>query len=139
MTAQSAQASALRPPIHLLDRDSDLLGDLAIQMEQRHPVVSAMLLAEIERAEIHNRASLPPDAVTIGSEVEFVEAATGRSRTVRIVMPVDADIEAGRVSVLTPIGAGVIGLSAGQAIDWPDLEGRERRIEIIAVRQPPKA
>ena len=140
MSAHNAHGpAALRPPIHLLDRESDLLGDLAIQVEHRHPVVSAMLLAEIERAEIHNQASLPPDAVTIGSEVEFVEAATGRSRTVRIVMPVDADIEAGRVSVLTPIGAGLIGLSAGQAIDWPDLEGRERRIEIIAVRQPPRA
>ena len=139
MTVKSAQASALRPPIHLLDRDSDLLGDLAIQMEQRHPVVSAMLLAEIERAEIHNHASLPSDVVTIGSEVEFLEVAADRTRTVQIVLPVDADIEAGRISVLTPIGAGLIGLSAGQAIDWPDLEGRERRIEIVAVRQPPKA
>lgn len=139
MTVKTAQASALRPPIHLLDRDSDLLGDLAIQMEQRHPVVSAMLLAEIERAEIHNQASLPPGVVTIGSEVEFVEVASDRSRTVRIVLPVDADIEAGRISVLTPIGAGLIGLSAGQAIDWPDLEGRERRIEIVAVRQPTQA
>lgn len=139
MTVKTAQASALRPPIHLLDRDSDLLGDLAIQMEQRHPVVSAMLLAEIERAEIHNQASLPSGVVTIGSEVEFVEVASDRSRTVRIVLPVDADIEAGRISVLTPIGAGLIGLSAGQAIDWPDLEGRERRIEIVAVRQPAQA
>ena len=139
MTVKSAQASALRPPIHLLDRDSDLLGDLAIQMEQRHPVVSAMLLAEIERAEIHNQASLPSDVVTIGSEVEFLEVAADRTRTVQIVLPVDADIEAGRISVLTPIGAGLIGLSAGQAIDWPDLEGRERRIEIVAVRQPAQA
>ena len=138
MAAQPAHASALRPPIHMLDRESDLLGDLALQMEQRHPVVSAMLLAEIERAEIHSQASLPSDAVTIGSEVEFFDLAHERTHHVRIVMPAEADIAAGRISVLTPIGAGLIGLSEGQSIDWPDLEGRERRIRIVSVRQPPR-
>ena len=138
MATHSAHASALRPPIHMLDRESDLLGDLALQMEQRHPVVSAMLLAEIERAEIHNQASLPPNAVTIGSEVEFFDVAHERTHRVRIVMPAEADIAAGRISVLTPIGAGLIGLSEGQSIDWPDLEGRERRIRIVTVRQPPR-
>ncbi|HEY0326325.1 MAG TPA: nucleoside diphosphate kinase regulator [Allosphingosinicella sp.] len=138
MAAQPAHASALRPPIHMLDRESDLLGDLALQMEQRHPVVSAMLLAEIERAEIHSQASLPPDAVTIGSEVEFFDLAHERTHHVQIVMPAEADIAAGRISVLTPIGAGLIGLSEGQSIDWPDLEGRERRIRIVSVRQPPR-
>jgi regulator of nucleoside diphosphate kinase len=125
-----------RPPIHLLDRESDLLGDIALQLEHRFPVVSAMLLAEIERAEIHNADTLPADAVTIGSEVEFVDESSGNSRRVRIVMPAEADIEAGRISVLTPIGAGLIGLTTGQAIDWPDLEGREHRIRILDVRQP---
>ena len=138
MAAQPAHASALRPPIHMLDRESDLLGDLALQMEQRHPVVSAMLLAEIERAEIHSQASLPSDAVTIGSEVEFFDLAHERTHHVQIVMPAEADIAAGRISVLTPIGAGLIGLSEGQSIDWPDLEGRERRIRIVSVRQPPR-
>ena len=139
MAAQPAHASALRPPIHMLDRESDLLGDLALQMEQRHPVVSAMLLAEIERAEIHSQASLPSDAVTIGSQVKFFDLAHERTHHVRIVMPAEADIAAGRISVLAPIGAGLIGLSEGQSIDWPDLEGRERRIRIVSVRQPPRS
>lgn len=127
--------TSLRPPIHLLDSESDLLGDLALRMEQRTPVVSAMLLAEIDRAQIHSAATLPDGVVTLGSEVEFVDEGTGAQRTIRIVLPAEADIEAGRVSVMTPVGAGLIGLSAGQAIDWPDLEGRERRIRIVAVRQ----
>ena len=136
--AKSRAAVSSRPPIHLLDRESDLLGDIALQLEHRFPVVSAMLLAEIERAEIHSAATLPADAVTIGSEVEFVDESNGNTRRVRIVMPVEADIEAGRISVLTPIGAGLIGLRTGQAIDWPDLEGREHRIRILSVQQPPR-
>ena len=44
-----------RPPIHLLAAESDLIGQLALQAEQHQPVVAAMLLEEIERAELHER------------------------------------------------------------------------------------
>lgn len=136
MAAHPAPCSGVRPPIHLLDTESDLLGDLALRAEHRLPVVSAMLLAEIDRAEIHDAASLPSDVVTLGAEVAYLDEGSGARRTVRLVLPADADIEAGLVSVLTPMGAGLIGLSAGQKIDWPDLEGRERSIRILAVSRP---
>ena len=55
-------------------------------MESRFPVVSAMLLAEIDRADIHSIATLPADVVTIGSEVEFLDEGNGSKRWVRIVM-----------------------------------------------------
>ena len=138
MAATRDPSTGARPPIHLLDTDSDLLGDLALRAEHRVPVVAAMLLAEIERAEIHDEASLPKDAITLGSEIDYVDEASGAQRTVQLVLPAEADIEAGRISVMTPMGAGLIGLSTGQTIEWPDLEGRERRITIKAVRRPKK-
>ena len=125
-----------RPPIHLLASESDLIGSLALQAEHRQPVVAAMLLAEIERAELHDARSLPDNVVTLGSEVDFVDEKTHQLRTVRLVMPAEANIALGRISILTPVGAGLYGLMAGQSIDWPDLEGRDRRIKILAVRQP---
>ena len=134
----TTQVSGLRPPIHLLDSESDLLADLALQTEQRMPVVSAMLLAEIDRAEIDSPATLPDDVVTLGSTVSYWDEARNIRRSVQIVLPARADIEAGRISVMTPLGAGLIGLSAGQTIEWPDIEGRERRITIVAVHQPPR-
>ena len=136
MTATRSKHDGARPPIHLLDSQSDLLGDLALRAEHRFPVVSAMLLTEIERAEIHDAETMPADVVTLGAEVEYRDEGSGAQRTVRLVLPAEADIEAGRVSVLTPMGAGLIGLSTGQTIDWPDLEGRERRIRILSVIQP---
>ena len=60
-------------------------------------------------------------------------------RTVRLVMPAEANIALGQISILTPVGAGLYGLMAGQSIDWPDLEGRDRRIKILAVKQPERA
>ena len=136
MVSNPSAPAGIRPPIHLLDSQSDLLGNLALMAEHRIPVVSAMLLTEIERAEIHDRDTLPRDVVTLGSELEYRDEGSGAQRWVRLVLPAEADIEAGRISVLTPMGAGLIGLSTGQAIEWPDLEGRERRIRILAVRQP---
>lgn len=128
-----------RPPVHLIDHECDILIDLALNAEARHPAVASLLLAEIERAEIHDAADIPPDTVTLGAKVDFLDEGTHKLRSVELVMPADADIEAGRISVLTPVGAGLIGLREGQAIDWPDRDGRFHRLRILAVRQPPAA
>ena len=129
-------ADAVRPPIHLLAAESDMVSRLALQSEHRYPVVAAMLLEEIERAELHNRDTLPDNAVTLGSEVDFVDEKTSQMRKVEIVLPAIANIAHGRISILTPMGAALYGLTAGQSITWPDLEGHERRIKIVRVRQP---
>lgn len=128
-----------RPPIHLLASESDMVASLALQAEHRQPVVAAMLLAEIERADLHDPESLPTNAVTLGSEVDFIDEKTHQLRTVRLVLPAEANIAIGQISILTPMGAGLYGLTAGQSIDWPDLEGRDRRIRILNVRQPKRA
>jgi len=132
----TARAGWRRPPIHLLASESDMVGSLALQVEHRHPVVAAMLLEEIERAELHELETLPDTAITIGSEVDFVDERTNQMRTVELVLPARANIAEGRISILTPIGAALYGLTAGQSIDWPDLDGHERRIRIVRVRQP---
>jgi len=128
-----------RPPIHLLASESDLIANLALSAEHRQPVVAAMLLAEIERAELHEAGSLPDNVVTLGSEVDFIDEKSHQLRTVRLVLPAEANISLGRISILTPMGAGLYGLMAGHAIDWPDLDGRDRRLRIMAVRQPERA
>lgn len=132
----TVHAGSARPPIHLLASESDMVATLALQAEHRQPVVAAMLLEEIERAELHDAGTLPDSAVTIGSEVDFVDERTHQMRTVEIVLPAMANIAAGRISILTPMGAALYGLTAGQSIDWPDLDGHERRIRIVRVRQP---
>jgi len=125
-----------RPSIHLLASESDLIAGLALRVEHRQPVVAAMLLEEIERAELHEPCSLPPDAVTLGSRVDFVDENSRELRRVTLVLPAEANIAEGRMSILTPIGAALYGLRAGSAINWPDLEGHERRITITRVVQP---
>jgi regulator of nucleoside diphosphate kinase len=129
-------AGEVRPPIHLLAAESDMVASLALQAEHRFPVVAAMLLEEIERAELHEAGTLPETAVTIGSQVDFVDEKSSQLRSVELVLPASANIAEGRISILTPMGAALYGLTAGQSIDWPDLDGHGRRIRILRVRQP---
>ena len=104
--------------------------------EPRMPAVSALLLEEIDRADLYGVDDLPVDVVSLGAEVDYLDEGSGQRRSVTIVLPAHADIEAGRISILTPAGAGLIGLAAGQSIDWPDVAGRPHRLKILAVRRP---
>ena len=124
-----------RPSIHMIDVEADALADLAINAQGRMPEVSKQLLNEIGRAHIHTADKIAPDIVTMHSTVEFIDEANGADRTIELVYPREADISAGRISILTPVGAGLIGLRTGQSILWPDRDGRERKFTIIKVVQ----
>ena len=53
-----------------------------------------------------------------------------------LVYPDQAEVAAGRISVLTPVGAALIGLSKNQSIDW-ETPARERRsLTVLSVQQP---
>ncbi|WP_150294001.1 nucleoside diphosphate kinase regulator [Sphingobium estronivorans] len=125
-----------RPPVHLIDIEAEGLTNLALGVADTAPQVSELLLHEIARAQTYRAARIPPDVVTMHSSVEFVDEASGVDRTVQIVYPAQADIAAGKISILTPIAAGLIGLREGQSINWPDREGRERKLAIVKVTQP---
>lgn len=133
---QVVQADPVRPPIVISHAEAEALSALALAVEHKSPEVSEMLLDEIERAECCEAGELPGDAVTMGSEVTFVDEASGATHAIRLVYPGEADSEAGRISILTPVGAGLIGLRAGQAISWPNRAGQHRSLRIIAVVQP---
>jgi regulator of nucleoside diphosphate kinase len=129
-------ATSGKPPIHLIDSEYDMIADLALGIVRQAPELAKMLLDEIDRAEIHARGKLPGDVVSLGSEVEVLDEKTGVKRQLRLVLPIEAHVETGRVSILTPMGAGLIGLRQGQSIEWPYLSGDSRTLKILEVRQP---
>jgi regulator of nucleoside diphosphate kinase len=133
LTRAQAPSSDGRPTIYLVDTECDALSELALSAEHLHPQSSAMLLAEIDRAELRASGDLPDRTVRMQSRVDFVDDSTGARRTVQLVYPRDADIAAGRISILTPIGAGLIGMVAGSSIRWPDRDGSNRLLRIVDV------
>lgn len=125
-----------KPIIHVIDSEADALYELAMSIEERSPDVAGKLCEELDRADVMAAEDLPSDVVTMQSEVEFVDERSGERREVQLVWPRDANMDENRLSVLTLVGAGLIGMRAGSAIDWPDRSGRERCLRIVQVRQP---
>jgi len=123
----------VRPPIQIRETDAERISNLAIDAEARMPQVAELLLAEINRAKVVQDIRLPSDVVAMKSTVRFVDEASGVERTLQLVFPQEADIEAGRISILSLVGAGLLGLRSGQSISWPDRAGRQRTLRIIEV------
>lgn len=111
----------------------DRLERIAYGAQQRFPSVAARLLQEIDRGLILPSEKMPADVVNIGSEITYRDDMSGRDHTVTLVLPVGANISEGRVSVLTPVGAALIGLSEGASIDWETNAGERRQLTIIRV------
>ena len=130
---QSPQKTHRKPKIIVGEIDHERLTGLATTALERIPEVAEELLAEMDRAKVVAPGKLPADVVRMGSFVTF-DSDSAQHRRVQLVYPGEADIEQGRISVLTPIGAALIGLSAGQSIEWAARDGRVRRLSIIAVQ-----
>ncbi len=89
--------------------------------------------AELDRAIVVPQGAVPPEIVTLGSRVAFEDGDTGRTRQITLCEPRDADPSQGRVSILAPVGAALLGLGVGESIDWPLPNGRTGTFRIAAV------
>ncbi|MCZ8548000.1 nucleoside diphosphate kinase regulator [Mesorhizobium qingshengii] len=124
-----------KPNIRISQSDHARLSVLASTVATRNPEASDELLAELERARIVADGWVSDGTVRMGSTVTF-KPDTGNAKTVTLVYPADADIAEGKVSILTPIGTALIGLSAGQSIMWTARDGRRHELSVLAVAQP---
>ncbi|KCZ92829.1 nucleoside diphosphate kinase regulator [Hyphomonas johnsonii] len=135
MTAMNLPGAYTRPPVHLIDSEYDALNALAQALEYKHPQVSALLLAELDRAQVHEAADLPEGVVSMNGWVEFIDERSGTQSKVQLVYPHQADIAFGRISITTPVGASLIGLSAGDAIMCRYHDGQQRLLRIVSVER----
>lgn len=124
------------PPVMFDAAHVERLQGMAMAIMERAPEVAERLLQEIERSQVVSSSDLPQDVVTIGSRVTFIDESTSQQQTVTVVFPPDADIAERRVSVLTPIGAALIGLARGASINWETRTGETRELTVIDVSPP---
>lgn len=132
MTA-SQPAPAARPAVFISTADLERLIDLLPESVLPTAPGAALLAEEIARAQICAETEMPARVVRIGSTVRYRDLITGRQRAVQVVMPGDADMDLGRISILSPIGAALIGLPEEQTFAWLDAAGEERRIEVLGL------
>ncbi|HVK90324.1 MAG TPA: nucleoside diphosphate kinase regulator [Mycoplana sp.] len=121
-----------KPLIIVRESDYARLNDLAQASLDRNYEVADELLGELERASVVLDDQVASNVVQMGSTVTY--ETDGQPRTVTLVYPADADIEQGKISILTPIGVALLGLSPGQSIDWRARGGQSHRLKVTAVR-----
>jgi regulator of nucleoside diphosphate kinase len=99
---------------------------------QPHPA----LRAELERAIVVPADAVPSGVVTMNSRVRYIDEHSDICREIELVYPEEADVAAGKVSVLAPVGAALLGLEAGQTIEWQFPAGEIRRLRVQQVLAP---
>lgn len=93
---------------------------------------------EIERAAIVEMEQLPADVVTLDSRVQVRDVETNLRTTYQLVLPSQANLANGRVSVLAPLGTALLGFREGDEVEWT-MPGGLRRLRIESVTQAEKS
>ena len=95
------------------------------------------LESALDAASLVPSRSIAPDVVTMYSQVRIRDLETKREHRLTLCYPADAEPELGRVSVLSPVGASLLGLRVGDEASWttPGGEQRSARVEAL-VFQP---
>jgi len=119
-----------RPPIVVAEDEHERLTGLALAALDRAPG-AVDLFAELSRAKTVK--ALPEHVVGVGSVATFKYDGSSY-REYELVDPHRADIGQRRISVLTPVGAMLLGLSQGQTIEWVGPDDRAHKVVVENVR-----
>jgi regulator of nucleoside diphosphate kinase len=119
-----------QPTVYVTEADYERLANLA-DAGQTHG--ARLLGEELMRAVIVGEGEIHRPFVRLNSRVKFTDLSTGNTRKVDVVPPDEADIDQDRLSVLTPVGAALIGLPAGESIGLRTEDGRARVLVVLDV------
>lgn len=122
--------------IFITDQDYHRLTALVSQVEGQW---AEALEEELSRANVISQKEIPRDVVTMNSRVKFLDESTGSESEMTLVYPQDAKLEEGRISILAPVGIALLGLSAGQSIDWKMPNGAIKKLKVQQVVYQPEA
>jgi len=123
--------------IYISEHDHSVLNHLIRSLSPKIDTVFR-LRGELGRALIVEDAYIPDEAIGLNSRVEIEDIDTGEIEKYTLTLPAQADFDQGRLSVLTPLGAGLLGYETGDEIEWPT-PGGLRHIRIRNVVRAPAA
>jgi regulator of nucleoside diphosphate kinase len=109
-----------------------------IREQVRPPATLSVLEREMARAIVVSPEAVPATVVTMNSMVEVVDLDTEERRRLTLVFPSTAGIDAGRVSVLAPLGTALLGSWEGACVAWHTPRG-PRQLKVERVLYQPEA
>ncbi|MGD9630622.1 MAG: GreA/GreB family elongation factor [Pyrinomonadaceae bacterium] len=128
--------------VYISKTDRDRLGNL-IELVRKHGAPSDVsyvnkLEDELEFAEVLAPQNIPPDVVTMRSKVSLLDLDTGEESSYSIVFPTEANLDEGKISVLTPLATALLGHRRGATVEFK-APGRIRRLRILDIPFQPEA
>lgn len=124
------------PPIVVGGMEHHELNVLAMASPHHDALVSDALFYELDRAEVVPDNEVERGIIRMGSNIVYRTSA-GSVHRVSLVYPEEADANAGKISVLSRVGAALIGLGKGQSIPLRDEDGRHTILTVVSAQEPP--
>jgi regulator of nucleoside diphosphate kinase len=103
--------------------EAEILGDLETRIRAAKPL---------------DPFAVPPNLVTMNSQVILRDVDTGRQYVLTVVFPSCANSGKGRISVLTPLGSTLLGARSGEKLSCP-ISGRIATVTVEAILHQPEA
>lgn len=125
------------PAITLSTLDVQRLERLLETPELAGLPMAEPLQVEMARARLCQPEKMPADVVTMNSVVHCRDEVSGQEHHFTLVYPREADATTGKVSVLAPVGAALLGLRVGQSIRW-QAEGSTLELKLLAISYQPE-
>ncbi len=126
------------PPVTISTGDYDHLvwvATVGSQSPYDHPT-AAMLARELRRATVLTPRAIPPSVATMHARLEYRDDVTRDIRRATLVYPGETGGATDRISVLSPEGAALVGLSEGQSITWRTPKGWRSLTLLRVLHQP---
>lgn len=119
------------PTIFISKQDYERISQLifGLQTEQ-----ADLLAEELDRAQIVDETEVPQGTIQIGSTVRYWDSSLNKESTCQLTLPVEANLNENKISILAPVGAALIGLQINQEIEWPLPNGQTKKIKILDVQ-----
>ena len=96
---------------------------------------NGLLGYEFSRAIVVPANKVPQNVIRMNSRVVYLDESTGIKRNIKLVFPEDVDLKTGKISVLSPLGAELLGRKEMQTFDWPTSTDPSKRLKIMRVTQ----
>ena len=106
----------MKPKIILSSLDVERLENILVSMtDDNFPGIND-LEEELARADVVDPKDIPATVVTMNSTVRFKVESLNSEFLLTLVYPKDSDAAKGKISILTPVGSALLGLSQGDEI-----------------------
>lgn len=122
----------------MTDKDMERLDYILQAADSRDKGSVKQLRQEMERAWVIPALNMLGDVVTMNSRVRLKDLTSGEDLILQIVYPANADLEKGKISVLSPVGTALLGYQVGDVISWK-VPGGTRTFKIKEMLYQPEA